>query len=152
MPASTYNAILDAVQSTVGDLSLLDWNNNVVPSAVRKVPKREEDNDPTPLIVVYPAAPEAVENAATNGTVFVTYKVGVAVLAGGNADYTTHLATYLGWRESLRRAFQRYTAPSVPTLWRVLVQPEDVLKQTLLDANYDFALLTVLLETCEPAV
>ncbi len=154
--ASVYDSILSATATVITDLALTfspPDGDPVTPQAVvLKAPKVQESLDTSlPVIAVSPAVEQQrVEPAATEGLVFVTYPVEVAIHAAGNRDFAANLDVWLNWREQIRRQFQGATLTSVPQVVDVNTDADPAFDRGAIPDNYDRSKLTVHFKTIEP--
>lgn len=142
---STYNSLLAQTQTTSQGLGFTWGQNNApVPVVVASQPvARETLEQPLPVIAVTLTVPEDVKQGATGNYMDVIYRAQISVIAGGNASFETNLPTYLGWRESLRKAFQRIVIPTIPQMYMVDVVAKETLSRELQRDNYDFSILQI---------
>jgi hypothetical protein len=155
--SSVYESILSAAAGVVTDL-VLTFNppgggNPVTPQAVvLKAPKVQESLDtPLPVIAVSPAVEQQrTEPAATEGLVFVTYPVEIAIHAAGNRDFAADLDVWLNWREQIRRQFQGTSLAGVQQVIDVNTDADPAFDRAAIPDNYDRSKLTIRFKTIEP--
>jgi hypothetical protein len=154
--SSVYENILQAAAAVVSNLELTFTPANgdavIVAAAVLKMPKVQESLDtPLPVIAVSPAVErQRTEPAATEGLVFVTYPVEIAISAAGNRDFASNLDVWLNWREQIRQQFQGRTLAGVPQVIDVNTDPDPAFDRGTVPDNYDRSKLTVRFKTIEP--
>jgi hypothetical protein len=154
---SVYESVLNAVAGVINGLALTftpppPGQPVTARAAVLKEPKVQESLDaPLPVIAVAPAVErQRAEPAATEGLVFVTYPVEIAVSAAGNRDLASNLDVWLNWREQIRRQFQGTTLAGVPRVVDVSTDPDPAFDRQAVADNYDRSRLTVRVKTIEP--
>jgi hypothetical protein len=153
---SLYDSILSAVAGVINSLVLTFEPPDGAPvtpeAVVLKSPKVQESLDvPLPVIAVSPAVEEQrAEPAATEGLVFVTYPVEVAIHAAGNRDFAANLDVWLNWREQIRRQFQGPSLAGVPQVIDVNTQADAAFDRNALPDNYDRSRLILRFKTVEP--
>lgn len=143
--AANYYPILQAVQAMIGS-SLLDWNSQPLPFAIRKLPKVDEQIDTLPLGCIVPPAREPEKIPIAFGPTYkVTYPVEVVFIAGNNRDFTDHLNTYMGWQNSVSVLFNTRDALKqiVPAVWDVNVRLGLIIDRSQVNDNYDYGGLTI---------
>lgn len=153
--AANYYPILQAIKTIVDGLTLKDWNNNLLSSALRKLPKVDESIDTLPLLCIVPKDEPAKRIPfafATGGPVYkVTYPCEVVAIAAGNRDFSTHLDTYMSWQSAIAAAFN--TAANlktlVPAVWDVNVRLGLIIDRAQVNDNYDYGGLTIDVATTE---
>lgn len=171
-PPSVYLDILNGVKGVVDSLSLTDWNNNVVPSYVRKVIINRRGVDAvTPAIYIAPGHhirggsgggggggmrggggmnQEGVEEVVFGPNIWVWYPVMISLIVPGNQDVNAHLDYLFGWRQILRRSFQKPTLAGVSAVWDVHMHPVITKEDQFSTANWDAELLSVEFRVVEP--
>lgn len=136
--ANEFSNLLTAVKESIETLGLT-FGGSAVGISLRKLPRAEETLDTLPLICVCPRGPEQVEAFSTEDNVLVKYDVEVVLVAAGNRDLTsTNLATWLLWREQIRRLFQ-FELSTITTILKVDVNPDQPLDRAKLNQNYEYS-------------
>ena len=148
--ASTYDAVLTAIQSAVTGLNLT-YSGTSLPVNVQKIERAEEGIDTLPCVVVVrgEGKPEEQKYYAFK-TLKVKYAVDVAVIAPGNRDFSsTNLDTYLGWREQIRQLFRKPPLAGVSACFDLDAEPRELLPEEKANKNYDWFVVRVLVSTTE---
>lgn len=143
--ADNYYPILSAVKQIIDSLNLKDWNNNPLPSAIRKLPKADETIDTLPLLCIVPENRPPQKTPISFGYYKVTYPVEVAWIVGGDRDYTSNLSSYTAWQTAISAAFNLPAALKaiVPAVWDANAKPGLVIDRAQVNDNYDYGGLTI---------
>lgn len=162
--AANYYPILQATQAIINSLYLRDWNGIALPSAIRKLPKvDEEEIDTLPLLCIVPkdeparrqplcfGSPVAVGIPGYSPYYKVTYPVEIVWIVGGDRDFTSYLSFYMAWQSAIEAAFNLPDPLKaiVPSVWDVNVRPGLVIDRSIVNDNYDYGGLTVEVITSE---
>lgn len=146
MASANYYAILQAIKTIVDGLGLKDWNTSAVPSAIRKLPKVDENIDTLPLLAIVPKDEDPKRTPIAFGPVYkVEYPCEVVAIASSNRDFTSHLDTYTAWQAAIAAAFNSPTSLKslVSPVWDVNVSLNLVIDRGEVNDNYDYGGLTI---------
>lgn len=151
---SVYQSILDTVKETVEGLELNGTGDPGAPTvAIRKLPKAGESLDTLPMIVVSPSeTPEEVRPLAFGGVFRIRYRVEITVIRSGNRNVIKGLDICLDWRQQIRKALQVTGAfEDVDDVYDVDFTPEVVIDRNMVNSNYDYSALGLVVTTAETA-
>ncbi len=104
------------------------------------LPRIHEEFTPLPHILIATIGAE-LEMGTLLNTDDIGYPVVVAIVAAGNADFTTNMETYLAWRQTIYRAFrnQRLNVPGFPSVFLTRTYPDVVFDPEAFNNNYVYS-------------
>lgn len=140
--ASIYQQILEAFKANIDDLEL-EFGDETIPTAIRKLPTSEETLDTVPEIVICPdETAERIKAASFENLVEVEYRIEVVLVAPGNRDFEANLGQWLTYREEIRRLFNKVplegTGPDLGKVFHLVPDLRYVLDRDKLSQNYDY--------------
>lgn len=130
---ATHQRILEAVQSTIRNLSLSGIDSaNVL---VRATPW--DRNLTKPCVVIAPLQEQMPANEGTNTKDQIGYGVIVTFAKATNEDVTTSRNAFLEWRRRAAAAFRNQRLSGVSEVYRCTIEPLPVLLGSAFDKGLD---------------
>lgn len=147
---SVVSDVYTGIKTLIQGLSLSGFVANDI--IIRKLPRIDESLDNVPKVIIAPAQDqdEQVESASFEDEDFVTYPIDIVVVTAGNMSLSeAGLNAIQDYRTSIRAALRAMVLSGVSSLVTIEVEPDAVVDEDKLNANYDYSLIRALVTVQE---